>query len=126
MSKKNNKISIIKKGWGYEKIWVSNEHYCSKYLNFEKKGSKFSMHFHKGKHESWIVIAGSFKLSLINTKNAKIKNKILKKNDIWVNEPFLPHQLEALEDNSIILEVSTKDTKEDNFRVLPGNSQLDK
>ena len=36
----------------------------------------------------------------------------------------MPHQLEALEDNSSITEVSTPDSIEDNYRIAPGDSQL--
>ena len=33
------------------------------------------------------------------------------------------HQLEALVDNSSITEVSTADSVEDNYRIVPGDSQ---
>jgi hypothetical protein len=36
----------------------------------------------------------------------------------------LPHQLEALEDGSSITEVSTPDSVEDNYRIIPGDSQV--
>ena len=31
----------IKKGWGYELIWATNEKYCGKIMVFEKIGAKF-------------------------------------------------------------------------------------
>jgi len=43
--------------------------------------------------------------------------------DTWHNPPLQPHQLEALEDGSSISEVSTADSIEDNYRVMPGDSQ---
>jgi quercetin dioxygenase-like cupin family protein len=116
-------MKIVEKGWGKEIIWVSNELYCSKKLVFYKKNNKFSMHFHKNKTETWLVESGKFNLLYINTNNGKIKNTKLNKGDIWHNDPLLPHQLIALEDNSIINEVSTKDNTDDNYRVLPGDSQ---
>lgn len=115
----------VLKGWGHELIWASTEQYCGKKMVFEKKGSKFSMHFHKEKDESWVIDQGKFLLRWIDTKNAKIHEKILKTGDIWHNPPHLPHQLEALEDDSIVTEVSTKDSIEDNFRIMPGDSQND-
>ena len=36
----------VKKGWGYELIWATNDKYCGKIMVFEKVGAKFSMHFH--------------------------------------------------------------------------------
>ena len=35
----------------------------------------------------------------------------------------MPHQLEALEVGSSITEVSTPDSIEDNYRIIPGDSQ---
>jgi quercetin dioxygenase-like cupin family protein len=113
----------IEKGWGHEIIWATNDHYCGKKMVFEKAGSKFSMHFHKEKDESWIVDQGKFLLRWIDTKTAVINEQILTVGDTWHNPPNLPHQLEALEDNSIITEVSTADSVEDNFRIFPGDSQ---
>ena len=36
---------------------------------------------------------------------------------------MLPHQLVAIEDDSIIIEVSTPDSVEDNYRIGKGDSQ---
>jgi quercetin dioxygenase-like cupin family protein len=113
----------IKKGWGYEIIFSTTEKYCGKYLVFEKAGSKFSMHYHLTKDESWNVNQGRFLLRYIDTETATMQEKILETGDDWHNPPGLPHQLEALEDNSIIVEVSTPDSIEDNYRIFPGDSQ---
>ena len=36
----------------------------------------------------------------------------------------MPHQLIAMEDNSIIIEVSTPDSVEDNYRIAKGDNQM--
>ena len=64
----------VDKGWGYELIWASNDKYCGKIMVFEKVGSKFSMHFHKEKDESWFVNQGTFLLRWIDTNTAELKN----------------------------------------------------
>jgi mannose-6-phosphate isomerase-like protein (cupin superfamily) len=115
--------NIINKGWGKETIFAYTETYCGKFLEFTRAGNKFSMHFHKEKDESWVVLNGAFKLKVINTENALVEEIILRKGDTWRNPPLLPHQLESLEDNSIIVEVSTFDNPVDNYRVMPGDSQ---
>ena len=115
---------VVKKGWGYELIWATNEKYCGKIMVFEKSGNMFSMHFHKEKDESWFVNSGKFKLRYIDTNTATLYERELKEGDTWRNPPLLPHQLIALEDNSSITEVSTADSVEDNFRIAPGNSQV--
>lgn len=113
----------VEKGWGSEYIFASNDKYCGKLLNFAKKGSKFSMHFHSEKDETWFVLNGSFKVRWIDTKTSEMHESIIMGGSTWWNEPLVPHQLEALEDNSIIIEVSTPDSVEDNYRVMAGDSQ---
>lgn len=112
---------VVPKGWGSELIWATTDKYCGKFLNF-KTGSKFSMHFHAVKDETWVVLDGKFSVKWIDTKNASVHVKELIKGDIWRNEPLVPHQLICLEEGTII-EVSTPDSVEDNYRVLPGDSQ---
>jgi mannose-6-phosphate isomerase-like protein (cupin superfamily) len=114
---------FVKKGWGYELIWATNDKYCGKIMVFEKAGNKFSMHFHREKEETWFVNSGQFKVLWIDTKDATLHQKDLNEGDTWHNPPLQPHQLIALTDNASISEVSTPDSVEDNYRVAPGDSQ---
>lgn len=111
----------VDKGWGYEDIWCTNDKYCSKFMYFNQ-GAKFSMHFHKEKDETWAVVEGKFLLRWIDTKTANLIELTIEKGDVWHNPPMVPHQLECLE-QGCILEVSTPDSIEDNYRVMPGDSQ---
>lgn len=111
----------VQKGWGSEEIFVTNDLYCGKFLHFNA-GSKFSMHFHAKKHETWYVLSGKFVVEWINTFDASLCSKELNQGDVWENEQLLPHRLICIEQGSII-EVSTPDSVEDNYRVLPGDSQ---
>ncbi len=112
---------FIEKGWGSELIWATNDKYCGKLLRF-KKDSKFSMHFHSVKDETWYVLSGKFEVKYIMTQNAAINSQILEVGSVWRNEPLEPHQVICLEEGTII-EVSTPDSVEDNYRVFPGDSQ---
>ena len=47
---------------------------------------------------------------------------ILKTRDVWHNNPLVPHQIVCYQEGTI-LEVSTPDSVEDNYRILPGDSQ---
>jgi mannose-6-phosphate isomerase-like protein (cupin superfamily) len=113
---------VVPKGWGSESIWASNELYCGKILKFDE-GKEFSMHFHANKHETWFVIDGEFTIQWIDTNNAKIHTETLTSGDVWENPPLLPHKI-ICNKAGAIMEVSTKDTVEDNYRVMPGSSQL--
>ena len=113
----------VDKGWGYEIIWASTDKYAGKLLVFTKVGGKFSMHFHKEKDETWFVNSGQFKLIWCDTTTAQYHEKILNEGDVWRNPPMMPHQLIAMKPESIIFEVSTADSVEDNYRIIPGDSQ---
>jgi mannose-6-phosphate isomerase-like protein (cupin superfamily) len=114
---------VVPKGWGYELIWATNEKYCGKIMVFEKAGSKFSMHFHREKDETWFVNNGRFLIHWIDTKTAVMHTQELREGDTWHNPPLQPHQLECIVAGSSITEVSTPDSIEDNYRVMPGDSQ---
>jgi quercetin dioxygenase-like cupin family protein len=80
------------------------------------------MHFHAEKDETWYVLSGKFEVKYIMTENAEMKSQTLEVGSVWRNEPLEPHQIICLEEGTII-EVSTPDSVEDNYRVLPGDSQ---
>jgi len=117
---------VVQKGWGYELIWATTEKYCGKIMVFNKEGAMTSMHFHKEKDETWFVNNGKFKVRYIDTKDSMLYEKELNEGDTWYNPPLRPHQLIALQAESSITEVSTPDSVEDNYRIGPGDSQLDK
>ena len=112
---------LVPKGWGSEFIWATNDKYCGKFMNFEK-GCKFSMHFHKEKEETWYVQSGRFIVRWIDTANAELHEQELNVGSVWHNTPCMPHQLECIEEGTVI-EVSTPDSVEDNYRVAKGDSQ---
>ena len=112
---------IVPKGWGSEEIWVTNGKYCSKFMHFNE-GAKFSMHFHSVKEETWRVMSGKFLLRFIQTSDATIFEHEGTTGDVFHIAPLHPHQIICLEAGTI-LEVSTADSVEDNYRVLPGDSQ---
>lgn len=112
---------FVEKGWGAELIWATNDKYCGKLLKFNKD-SRFSMHFHAEKDETWYVLDGKFLIRYIDTVDASVLEKELNTGDVWRNKPLLPHQVICLEEGTII-EVSTPDSVEDNYRVGKGDSQ---
>ncbi len=114
-------FGLVNKGWGSENIFVSNDSYCGKFLNFNKD-SMFSMHFHKEKLETWFVLSGEFYVDVINTKDASVQRILLEAGMTWTNEVMVPHRVICVEEGTI-LEISTPDSVEDNYRVFPGDSQ---
>jgi hypothetical protein len=112
---------FVEKGWGRENIWFTGDKYCGKLLEFNQ-GACFSMHFHAEKDEAWYVLSGKFVVKTINTTNAEVMLTELTAGDVWHNPPLLPHQVICMHAGTII-EVSTPDSVEDNYRVGKGDSQ---
>jgi hypothetical protein len=83
------------------------------------------MHFHVNKTETWRVMSGEFIVKWIDTKDSSIHEKRLLEGSVWHNQILKPHQLICIKSGTI-LEVSTPDSVEDNYRVLPGDSQKGK
>lgn len=113
----------VDKGWGFEIVFASNEKYCGKLLVFTRAGAKTSMVFHKDKAKTWFVNAGKFKVTFVDVKDGMIKESVIEEGQTAEFHPLAPHQIEALNDNSVIFEVGTTDYVEDRFRLAPGDSQ---
>ena len=121
MNKIKEKCEIVLKEWGYEIIFVNTEKYCGKILHFTKD-SRFSMHFHIKKEETWYVSSGKHIVKYINPTNADIYELNLNKGDTITNKVGEPHQIICIEEGDIF-EVSTQHFDNDSYRVLKGDSQ---
>ena len=107
----------IEKNWGYE-LWIHNDsQYCGKLLVFPNEGNHFSMHYHIIKNETWYVQKGAFEFHWIDTDTATLHKEILNIGDCVYIENGKPHQLIALEPESIIFEVSTQHFDNDSYRI---------
>jgi mannose-6-phosphate isomerase-like protein (cupin superfamily) len=107
----------INKQWGYE-LWIHNDsQYCGKLLVFPNEGNHFSMHYHIIKNETWYVQKGAFEFHWIDTDTATLHKEILNVGECVYIENGKPHQLIALEPESIIFEVSTQHFDDDSYRI---------
>ena len=109
-------------GWGFEIAWANKDQYCGKILIFNNPGSKTSMHFHKEREKSWFVNAGVFQLRYIDIKTSELKQQTLKEGDTYTMPPLTPHQLIAMSPEAMIIEVSTPEVENDNYKIGPGDS----
>ena len=101
---------IVPKAWG-EEVWIHNdEEYCGKLLRFFKAGSKFSLHYHVIKKESWYVGSGSFEYIWLDTEKGK-EHRVVIGTGTCI----------TLEDRSEIFEVSTQHFDEDSYRIRIGD-----
>lgn len=119
--KKRNLERTVEKGWGQEFWIVNNEKYCGKILQFNA-GSKFSMHYHVNKEETFYVLKGHLIIKYYDLTNAEQKMEHLACGDIVDIPPCNPHKIEAIEDSTII-EISTHHEDSDSYRIGKGDSQ---
>lgn len=116
-------LGQVKKGWGFEIIWANNDKYSGKLLVFDRVGAKTSLVFHKDRKKSWFVNAGKFKVTFIDITTGEMKEVLLEEGKTVDFGELSPHQVEALEANSVIIEVGTTDYIEDRIRLAPGDTQ---
>ena len=116
-------LGKVDKGWGFEIVFANNDKYSGKLLVFDRVGAKTSLVFHQEKSKSWFINSGKFKITFIDVTTGEIKQSELSEGQTAEFGKLGPHQVEALEPNSIIFEVGTADYVEDRFRLAPGDSQ---
>ena len=75
------------------------------------------MHYHINKDETWYVESGRFAYRRIDTNTAEIKENLLKPGDIVRQRPGQPHQLECLNSEGRIFEVSTHHSDDDKISL---------
>lgn len=84
------------------------------------KDKKLSRHFHICKREYFIVACGSFKVEMWDRKGVLTTFTMRTDNRIII-EPGVQHRMTGLEDNNVLVEVSTLDTEEDSYRIEKGD-----
>ena len=114
-------LQEVQKGWGKE-IWLANNNkYCGKILKFNAC-SKFSMHYHVDKEETFYILDGHLKLKYFDLSNAEEKIQDLYSGDVVDIPQFNPHKIEAIKESTII-EISTHHEDSDSYRIEKGDSQ---
>lgn len=115
------KPTKVDKDWGHELHIVNNNMYCGKILHFNQEGCG-SLHYHINKYETWYVLKGSVSIRGINPDTAEEYQIVACEGSVIDIPRGVIHQIFALT-TADIMEVSTPDYKEDNYRVWKGDSQ---
>lgn len=112
----------VEKKWGIER-WIENsEKYCMKTLTLQP-GWQSSMHFHKIKTETFLVVAGRVKLEVMRgfrtspDSETAIHTIRLKPYQAYTLEPYTPHRFSAIDGEAVVVEASTKHDDEDVVRL---------
>lgn len=100
----SEKVRIVPKPWGEEWWLAHTDRYAGKVL-FVRKGHRFSLQYHKVKHETQFIWDGKVKME-IGPDPEHLETRILGPGAVTPIPPGTCHRIEALED-SHIFEVST-------------------
>jgi mannose-6-phosphate isomerase len=99
MLKNGLSCKYIQKPWGYE-IWLAeNEKYAGKILHINK-GSRFSLQYHKIKHETLYLYSGLCNITINNTTS------LMNAGDCQEIKPGTVHRVEAINESELF-EIST-------------------
>lgn len=83
------------------------------------KGKKLSLHFHVKKKEIFFMAKGSLIVTLIS--NGEEDKFLLTQGESIYIPPGMVHQMEGVEEENIMIEVSTKDHPSDSYRIKKGD-----
>lgn len=127
MKNKNLKTQIKEKPWGREIWFAHTDKYAGKILEVYK-GHRYSLQYHEKKQETQYLLSGKAKL-IYGTDQKRLQEKILRPGDKIDIYPYTIHRLEAMEDNTRVIEVSTPDLddviklEDDYGRTGKGNNE---
>jgi|TARA_R110001592_G_C12706924_1_gene707390 mannose-6-phosphate isomerase len=120
---KTKPADVVEKYWGNMFAIFENDNFCVKRI-FMKKDSQSSLEYHVKKKEMYFIESGTLKVGL-RVGRAKNTSLILEKGEIFHINPGLMHMRMALED-TVIIEVSTKDDDSDSHIVEDGTKYTHK
>lgn len=115
---KTEQVKVIEKEWGKEYI-VPGEGYTTKIMEV-KPGFKCSLHFHRIKGETFILVQGQLNVEYYEPDSTKHIKQLKAPMSTVVLPPCTPHIFCTPKDqkfNTIFIESSTVDTPEDNYRL---------
>ena len=83
------------------------------------KGKRLSHHFHIEKTEIFFLAKGELIIDFTFDGNVETVN--MKEGDSLIIKPGLVHSMKGVEEENILIEVSTTDTPEDSYRIKRGD-----
>lgn len=112
-------LIITPKSWGYEAEIINCAQYCGKILVFFA-GSAGSQHFHRLKHETWLVLAGTGTVTTHTPATGAATVHPLSLGKVFDLPAGQDHKVRATPSfDLVLLEVSTPHDDADTFRLGP-------
>jgi mannose-6-phosphate isomerase-like protein (cupin superfamily) len=102
--------------WGRE-LCLVNGIYCGKLLELSQPGVKGSLHYHRDKTESFIILSG---IVHIYAPDSDIRDALYYPGNVLTLIPGQRHQFWAVKRPALLLEVSTPHSDSDTYRFGNG------
>lgn len=111
---------IDKKKWGIEDIICREPHACK--IMTLIPGQQVSLHWHQMKTETFVLVQGELIVEIFNQKGKRhiiYLTVPLSSITIEQNTPHTFYIPDGQEDNTVFIEASTTDFKDDSYRIYP-------
>ena len=111
-------MKIIPKVWGWEVVFVSNELYSCK-LMVIKGGYQCSIHYHKLKTETFVLLTGEVVLEKFPSYQEELYPFSSNKMEQFITHNIpssMKHRFQGRSKYSVVLEVATQDLPGDSYR----------
>ena len=112
---------VVKK-WGLERWLHNDQKYCMKVLEINP-GYQSSMHFHRTKEETFLVVQGKIKLEVMPhyRRSSEVRDVVkriyLQPFQAYTLEPYTPHRFTAIGGRAIVVEASMRHDDGDVVRL---------
>lgn len=123
---------VVPKGWGKEEFvfhpnFENKKHLHDmgqvetvKLLHFQK-GKKLSLHFHVSKNEFFRMLTGKVYVELVDLQTQSTHCFDLKKGEKIFIPAGMLHRMTGMEDENILIEISSLDKSGDSYRLIKGD-----
>ncbi len=123
--KRNMDSVFVEKKWGSEFI-ISDQPHAAKIMTL-KPNTQVSMHFHREKSETFILIKGAMVVEVVDLKIGKNTKIILEKPYSSITLPVdTPHTFycpSGQTEETVFIEASTEDQTHDNYRLYASRGE---
>ena len=122
-----NKIIVVEKKWGAEYILPDQKGYTTKFMSVAPGGT-CSVHFHKHKNETFVLLRGKLLATYFTQEGDKIEVLLENPLDSLVLPNCTPHTFKIpsdQEEDTWFLESSTFDDPEDSYRLTRSTSNAE-
>jgi len=115
---------LVQKAWGTEQIICRSPHACK--IMTVNPGYQVSLHLHKNKTETFILIEGTLTVEAIKQDGVQYKTELWQPYSSITLPAMTPHTFYCSDKQTgptVFIEASTCDESTDNYRIYPSGKR---